>query len=168
MFGTLRSDSTHHFFRNACTKSGSLRFSQFSGCWLIIICKTTLYYSINEWVFSYLHCYMFKVCNNGPRMAVMTRGNADGHYSHPRAIITDREHITGWFCLFIYLWVLTFPLEDSSEFGNFVITLICKNTGKFFEMLEKKNPNMNSYSYWLINGYFHIGAVICSRSVIVL
>jgi hypothetical protein len=25
------SDSTHHFFRNACTKSGSLRFSQFSG-----------------------------------------------------------------------------------------------------------------------------------------
>ena len=31
----LKSDSTHHFFRNACTKSGSLRFSQFSGCWLI-------------------------------------------------------------------------------------------------------------------------------------
>jgi hypothetical protein len=23
-------------FRNACTKSGSLRFSQFSGCWLIL------------------------------------------------------------------------------------------------------------------------------------
>ena len=34
-FGTLKSDSTHHFFRNACTKSGSLRFSQFSACWLI-------------------------------------------------------------------------------------------------------------------------------------
>ena len=31
-FGALQSDSTHHFFRNACTKSGSLRFSQFSGC----------------------------------------------------------------------------------------------------------------------------------------
>jgi hypothetical protein len=31
-----RVDSTHHFFRNACTKSGSLRFSQFSGCWLIL------------------------------------------------------------------------------------------------------------------------------------
>ena len=28
----LKIDSTHHFFRNACTKSGSLRFSQFSGC----------------------------------------------------------------------------------------------------------------------------------------
>jgi hypothetical protein len=24
------------FFRNACSKSGSLRFSQFSGCWLIL------------------------------------------------------------------------------------------------------------------------------------
>ena len=30
-FGALKSDSTDHFFRNACTKSGSLRFSQFSG-----------------------------------------------------------------------------------------------------------------------------------------
>ena len=35
-FGALKSDSTHHYFRNACTKSGSLRFSQFSGCWLIL------------------------------------------------------------------------------------------------------------------------------------
>jgi hypothetical protein len=35
-FGALTSDSTHHFFRNACTKSRSLRFSQFSGCWLIL------------------------------------------------------------------------------------------------------------------------------------
>ena len=35
-FGALKSDSTYHFFRNACTKSGSLRFSQFSGCWLIL------------------------------------------------------------------------------------------------------------------------------------
>ena len=35
-FGAFKSYSTHHFFRNACTKSGSLRFSQFSGCWLIL------------------------------------------------------------------------------------------------------------------------------------
>ena len=35
-FGTIKSDSTHHFFRNACTKSGSLQFSQFSSCWLIL------------------------------------------------------------------------------------------------------------------------------------
>jgi hypothetical protein len=34
--GALKSDSTHHFFRNACTKSGSLRFSQFIDCWLIL------------------------------------------------------------------------------------------------------------------------------------
>jgi hypothetical protein len=31
-FGAVNSDSTHHFFGNACTKSGPLRFSQFSGC----------------------------------------------------------------------------------------------------------------------------------------
>jgi hypothetical protein len=60
--GALKSDSTHHFFRNACTKSGSLRFSQFSGCWLI------------------LSVYILRV--------------------------------------------LTFPLLDCSEFGNFVITFI--------------------------------------------
>jgi hypothetical protein len=41
-FGTLKSDSTHHFFRNACTKSGSLRFSQFSGCWLILSVYVTM------------------------------------------------------------------------------------------------------------------------------
>jgi hypothetical protein len=27
--GALKSDSTHHFFRNACTKSGLLQFLQF-------------------------------------------------------------------------------------------------------------------------------------------
>jgi hypothetical protein len=32
--------------------------------------------------------------------------------------------VVDWFCLFIYLWIMTFPLEDCSEFGNFVITLI--------------------------------------------
>ena len=58
-FGALNSDSTHHIFRNACTKSG-------------------------------FHSFL----------------------------------VADWFCLFIYLWVLTFPLEDCSEFGNFVITLI--------------------------------------------
>jgi hypothetical protein len=32
--------------------------------------------------------------------------------------------VVDWFCLLIYLWVLTFPFSDCSEFGNFVITLI--------------------------------------------
>ena len=32
--------------------------------------------------------------------------------------------VVDWFCLFICLWVLPFPLEDCSEFGNFVINLI--------------------------------------------
>jgi hypothetical protein len=41
-----------------------------------------------------------------------------GHYGFHSFPVAD------WFCLFIYLWVLTFPLLDCSEFGNFVITLI--------------------------------------------
>ena len=61
-FSAVKSDSTHHFFGNACTNSGSLRFSQFSGCRLI------------------LSVYIFMSFD--------------------------------------------FPLEDCSEFGNFVITLI--------------------------------------------
>ena len=43
---------------------------------------------------------------------------SQGHYSFHSFPVVD------WFCLFIYLWVLTFPLSDCSEFGNFVITLI--------------------------------------------
>ena len=43
---------------------------------------------------------------------------SQGHYGFPSFPVVD------WFCLFIYLWVLTFPLKDCSEFGNFVITLI--------------------------------------------
>ena len=31
--------------------------------------------------------------------------------------------VVAWFCLFIYLWVLTFPLEDCSKFGYFIITI---------------------------------------------
>ena len=43
---------------------------------------------------------------------------SQGHYGFHSFSVVD------WFCMFIYLWVLTFPLLDCSEFGNFVITLI--------------------------------------------
>jgi hypothetical protein len=43
---------------------------------------------------------------------------SQGHYGFPSFPIVD------WFCLFIYSWVLTFPLEDYLEFSNFVITLM--------------------------------------------
>jgi hypothetical protein len=46
------------------------------------------------------------------------RPSPQGHYGFHSFPVVD------WFCLFIYLWVLTFSLEDCSEFGNFVITLI--------------------------------------------
>ena len=49
---------------------------------------------------------------------------SQGHYGFPSFPVVD------WFCLFIYLWVLTFHLEDCSEFGNFVITLIYPSNWK--------------------------------------
>ena len=36
-FGAVKSYSTSHFFGNACTKSGPLRFSQFSGFSVILL-----------------------------------------------------------------------------------------------------------------------------------
>ena len=43
---------------------------------------------------------------------------SQGHYGFRSLSVVD------WFCLFIYLCILTFPLYDCSEFGNFFITLI--------------------------------------------
>ena len=53
---------------------------------------------------------------------------SQGHCSFPSFPVVD------WFCLFIDLWVLLFPLEDCSVFGNFVITLIINWSinGSFF------------------------------------
>jgi hypothetical protein len=70
-FGALKSDSTHHFFRNACTKSRSLRFSVFrlltdfvclynyefgvtiwlTPCWIIMVpieCKYTNRHNLKQ------------------------------------------------------------------------------------------------------------------------
>jgi hypothetical protein len=75
--------------------------------------------------------------------------------------------VVDWFCLFIYVCVLTFPLLDCSEFGNFVITFIydhvllhdhlncqkkCKNRTKksFQEKLSGHNiPVPHDYLYLL-------------------
>ena len=54
---------------------------------------------------------------------------SQGHYGFHSFPVVD------WFCLFIYLCVLTFPLLDCSEFGNFVITLIvCKGVHVYFKL----------------------------------
>jgi hypothetical protein len=51
-------------------------------------------------------------------------------YKQPPRIRTviHSSSIYRWLCIF--LWVLTFPLEDCSEFGNFVITLIYTERSK--------------------------------------
>ena len=46
---------------------------------------------------------------------------SQGYYGFPSFSVVD------WFFLFIYIWVLNFPLEDCSELGNFVIILISCN-----------------------------------------
>ena len=62
-FGALKSDSTHHLFGNACTKSGSLRFLQFSGCWLILSVYIQFWLSLWKIVRSSVICY-FPHCIN--------------------------------------------------------------------------------------------------------
>jgi hypothetical protein len=66
-----------------------------------------------------------------------------GHYGFHSFPVVD------WFCLFKYLWVLTFPLEDCSEFGNFVITLIwiffC------FHLETQKRVDWNWLPFWILH-----------------
>ena len=64
-FGALKSDSTHHFYRHACTKSES-QFSQFSGCWLILFVYIIMSFDFPFvrlfgvrwfWYYPYSHCF---------------------------------------------------------------------------------------------------------------
>jgi hypothetical protein len=57
----FHTDSTHHFFRNTCIKSGSLRFSQFSGCWLILSVYIIMSF---DFLFVRLYLYTFSLCEN--------------------------------------------------------------------------------------------------------
>jgi hypothetical protein len=60
---------------------------------------------------------------------------SQGHYGFHSFPVVD------WFCLFIYLWDLTFPLLDCSDFGNFVITLI-----KLFRWYIHLQNTLNSFA----------------------
>jgi hypothetical protein len=60
--------------------------------------------------------------------------SSQGHYGFHSFLVVNR------FCLFIYLWVLTFPLEDCSEFGNFVLTLIRKQPKKWLCNYWRRSP----------------------------
>ena len=96
MFDALKSDSTHNFFRNACTKSGSLRFSQFSGCWLIL----SVYIIMSFWL------SLCKIVRSSVMLLL------------PLFIIHMVTSVSGWFNIFcislvwlsLGLWCLT-PLS---------------------------------------------------------
>ena len=64
--------------------------------------------------------------------------------------------VVDWFCLFIYLWVLTFPLLDCSEFGNFVITLIYYNIINKAFCYVLRGSNIVSIYYWYFIKTYHI------------
>ena len=57
--------------------------------------------------------------------------------------------VVDWFCLFVDLWVLPFPLTDCSVFGNFVITLIFK----------QYISSLNKFSFDLV--FFPISPPLC-------
>ena len=69
----------------------------------------------NKWKRTCIWTFDYETDN---RKDTNTHTNDNSHYGFHSFPVVD------WFCLFIYLWVLTFPLQDCSEFGNFVITLI--------------------------------------------
>jgi hypothetical protein len=54
---------------------------------------------------------------------------SQGHYGFPSFPVVD------WLCLFIYF--LTFPLENCPEFGHFVITLIISNDKQMHKRGER-------------------------------
>ena len=50
------------------------------------------------------------------------RYNSSQHSTLWKSIGFHSFPVVDWFCLFVDLWVLPFPLEDCSVFGNFGIT----------------------------------------------
>jgi hypothetical protein len=83
---------------------------------------------------------------------------SQGHYGFHSFPVVD------WFCLFIYLWVLTFLLEDCSEFGNFVITLI-SSTNKtdhhdITEILLKVVLNTINHIFYILNFQQYLGYIM--------
>ena len=110
----LKTILTTHFELSACTKSG----------------KSTVKYMLS----------MIFRSNFGAVKSDLTHhvfGNAcikSGPLRFPTFPVVD------WFCLFAYIWVLSFPLEDCLESGNFVITLIwnCYNSVEPFSFFTSK------------------------------
>jgi hypothetical protein len=63
-----------------------------------------------------------------------------------------KPEVVDWFCLFMYLWVLTFPLENCSEFGNFVITLMLS---RVHLLVTRKASTVPYYLYITEWKYYH-------------
>jgi hypothetical protein len=99
-------------------KQWIISFSSLSNCFL-----NTNWNTSNPNRGSTIMCWLYSLrfCIPYLEMPVPSQGHY-GFHSFP---------VVDWFCLFIYLWVLTFSLLDCSEFGNFVITLILSFSFQF-------------------------------------
>jgi hypothetical protein len=85
---------------------------------------------------------------------------SQGHYGSHSFPVVD------WFCLFIYLWVFTFPLKDCPGFGNFVITLTCNRKG--YAVNETPIYNNNLCMNFLFHLLCMLKGCICHLTCIVL
>jgi hypothetical protein len=79
----------------------------------------TIWFQMRCWMTSCLnHDYLIKNLIQ-PTISLEMPVPSQVHCGFPSFPVVD------WFCLFVDLWVLPFPLEDCSVFGNFVITFPC-------------------------------------------
>jgi hypothetical protein len=82
-------------------------------------------------IFFLIHHFIMKTSHKSDELKKKRGVHKSGTYGfyssclyQVRAIAVFSFPVVDWFCLFVDLWVLPFPLEECSVFGNFVITLI--------------------------------------------
>ena len=116
---------------------------------IILPYKNTYWCHLNELL---IHIYIVYKRHNvelnliQPAISLEMPVPSQGHCGFPSFPVVD------WFCLLVDLWVLPFPLEDCSVFGNFVITLICKNAccslWKVIQLLCSEIKNVSDMVIW--------------------
>ena len=163
-FGALKSDSTQQFFRNACTKSGSLRFSQFPGCWLFLSV-----YILMSFDFPFVDCSEF------------------GNFVITLIVNTMTVHMYVMYCYIIYMcllftlikviihWPFIPPLIISAIRGS-IKSVTCTKPGIWISTLIFRTPiillilNRLSFVFvgrlfsWLLfinNFYVQTSSILC-------
>jgi hypothetical protein len=145
-FGALKSDSTHHFFRNACTKSGSLRFSQLSGCWLILSV-----YIIMSLDFDLCHVLSSSTTNFAHAQTLSRMSSLSGRMNIARVNIgffNRFKNIKQWRISFVlgYLRMILWKISTTISIKHRILTTF--NIKKKIQFWQPLNINCNLY--WLL------------------